>query len=226
MTTLAIAGWRIRLECASPAMTERIVARYAAFMAPDEGVCEATAVIALDGRMTGRGQPALFGKRHGGVVQFDVPEACGTIDIAAWQASLTLGAEAVLWAVEGLLKLLCAYLVLHQGGLLFHCAGLLIGWSRSICLRDGAAAASQRLFALVASGSPERRYGSDSSRGDGVWRAFGTPVLERRHDASVTDRRRPGPWPAFSGWCRTGASTWSRSLRQLLLASWWRTVRW
>ena len=48
LTTLAIAGWRIRLECPLPAVDEAIAARYRAFVVPDGAANDAWVTVSLD----------------------------------------------------------------------------------------------------------------------------------------------------------------------------------
>ena len=184
MTVLGIAGWRIQLECDSPALTERIAVRYAAFQVPDVDTIEAMVMIALDTQMAGSGRSGLSGVRDGCVVRFDLAEARGKIDLETWNASLILNAEGDLWALEHLLKVVCAYLALRQGGLLFHCAGLLMGGqaylftgrsgsgkSTVVALSPHAAALNDDMVVL-------RPYG-------GAWWAFGTPFW----NADATTRK-------------------------------------
>jgi hypothetical protein len=144
---------------------ERIALRYAAFLLPETGACEAEVSITLEDEVLDGEQSAVLGVRDGAVVR---------IDLTVWQAMLRLRNTNALWAVEGLLKLICAYLALSHGGLLFHCAGLLrdgqvylftgrsgSGKTTVVALSPAAAALNDDMVVL----RPE---------GDG-WRAYGTP---------------------------------------------------
>ena len=126
LTTLAIAGWRIRLECDSPALGERIAARYAASLVPDESVCEAAVSVMLDPALPGGNWKQFPVIRQGDVGALDVPGACGTIRLNSLQASLRLGVEAFEVALELFLEALSAYLAFRLGGLLVHGATLLL----------------------------------------------------------------------------------------------------
>ena len=126
MTTLAIAGWRIRLECDSPALAEHIAARYAAFLVPDDSVCEAAVTVMLDPVLPAGNWKQFPVIRQGNVCTLDVPGACGTIKLNSLQATLRLGVEVFDVALELFLEVFCAYLAFQLGGLLVHGAALLL----------------------------------------------------------------------------------------------------
>ena len=71
MTTLAIAGWRIRLECTLPAFDEAVAARYRDFVAPDGAANDAWVTVTLDPDIPGGEWPARLVTRQGDICYFD-----------------------------------------------------------------------------------------------------------------------------------------------------------
>lgn len=174
MTTLAIAGWRIRLECASSAIDEAIAARYDAFVVPDGAAHDAWVTVSLDPDVPGGEWPARIVTRQGDVCLFDMPDACGRILLSAWQADLRLRRENSGDLLEYFLKSLFAYLAFHRGGLLFHSAGILVDSEVFLFTGEGGSGKS-----TVVSLSPDRLALNDDlvillQEGQG-WRAYGTP---------------------------------------------------
>jgi hypothetical protein len=174
LTTLAIAGWRIRLECDSPALAEHIAARYAAFLVPDDSVCEAAVTVMLNPVLTAGNWKQFPVIRQGNVCTLDVPGACGTINLNSLQATLRLGVEVLDVALELFLEVFCAYLAFQLGGLLVHGAALLVDGEASLFV-----GLSGRGKSSVVALSPQALALNDDLvviRPAGVgWRAFGTP---------------------------------------------------
>jgi hypothetical protein len=125
LTTLAIAGWRIRLDCSLPEVDEAVAARYQAFVVPDGAANDAWVTVSLDPDVPTGEWPAKSVRRQGDVCLFDVPGACGTIVLRSWQADLRFRRENSGNLLEHFLKSVFAYLAFHRGGLLFHSAGIL-----------------------------------------------------------------------------------------------------
>ena len=174
MTTLAIAGWRIRLECDSPALAERIAARYAAFLVPDESACEAAVAVMLDPALPGGNWKQFPVIRQGDVCALDVPGACGTIGLNSLRASLRLGVEVFEVALELFLEVFCAYLAFRLGGLLVHGAALLLDGKVHLFVGLGGRGKSS-----VVALSPHALALNDDlvvlRPVEAGWRAFGTP---------------------------------------------------
>ena len=141
--------------------------------------------------------------RRGGVSVLDTVGAYGMIALQQWQVLLDVGDEIVERPLEHTLKYLMAYLALQHGGLLFHCAGLLIGGQ--VYLFTGRSGSGKSTVVAL---SPQAVALNDDMvvlRPEGLaWRAFGTPFWNADTTRSATGKPRPGPWPAFTGWCRTG----------------------
>lgn len=174
MTTLAIAGWRIRLECDHPRLVERVAVRYAAFLAPDEGAYDATVTVTVDPHLAHFGRLKATAMRRGGLSVLDKVGAYGMIILQQWQMLLDVSDEIVERPLEHALKYLMAYLALQHGGLLFHCAGLLIGGQ--VYLFTGRSGSGKSTVVAL---SPQAVALNDDMvllRPDGLaWRAFGTP---------------------------------------------------
>lgn len=176
LTTLAIAGWRIRLNCEHLLLAERIADRYAAFCVAEAGSADATVMVLVDsGAETPISHwPANPVTRQGGICRFDVPGAYGTIALSVWQAMLTVERRSPLACLEQFLKVVCAYLALHRGGLLFHGAGLLV--DEQVYLFTGPGGSGKSTTVTL---SPQALALNDDLvvlRPDGAcWWAFGTP---------------------------------------------------
>ena len=126
MTTLAIAGWRIRLDCSLPEVDEAVAARYRDFVVPDGAANDAWVTVSLDPDVLAGEWPARPVTRQGDVGFFDMPGAYGRIGLSSWQADLRLRRESSGNLLEHFLKSLLAYLAFLRGGLLFHAAGILV----------------------------------------------------------------------------------------------------
>ena len=124
MITLAIAGWRIAIDCSPTWVEKRVRDAYGPFLVPDDD----TASITLRITVGPSAVPVDWdeGAKTSEDILLDIPGVCGRIDAELRYASLALKGEDYSWAIEHLLKRLCAYLALQDGGLLFHCAGLLV----------------------------------------------------------------------------------------------------
>jgi len=174
LTTLAIAGWRIRLECMLPAFGEAVAARYRDFVVPDGAANDAWVTVALDPDIPSGEWPARPVTRQGDVCLFDMPGAYGRIALGSWQTDLRLRRENSGSLLEHFLKSLFAYLAFHRGGLLFHAAGILV--DGEVFLFTGESGSGK---STVVSLSPDRLALNDdlvALRPDGRgWRAYGTP---------------------------------------------------
>ena len=189
LTTLAIAGWRIAIECSSAWVEKRVRDTYGPFLVPDGDAANITLRVTVDPsavRVDWNERPVTS---EGILSRFDMPGICGTINHVSWQASFALKNEDSFWALEYLVKRLCAYLALHDGGLLFHCAGLVVegkaylftgqsgaGKSTVVTLSSRAVALNDELVILRPIG--------------GSWWAYGTPFWNTeaiRRDGQTAD---------------------------------------
>ena len=190
MTTLAIAGWRIRLECDRPRLVERVAVRYAAFLAPDEGTYDAT--VTVDPCLAHCGRLKATAMRRGGVSVLDTVGAYGMIAVQQWQVLLDVGDEIAERPLEHALKYLMAHLALQHGGLLFHCAGLLIGGQ--VYLFTGRSGSGKSTVVAL---SPQAAALNDDMvvlRPEGLaWRAFGTPFWNADATRRDGENCQPGP---------------------------------
>ena len=189
MTTLAIAGWRIRLECPYAAVDEAVAARYRDFVIPDCATNDAWVTVSLDPDIPTGEWPARPVTRQGDVCFFDVPGAYGRIVLSSWQAILRLRRENSGHLLEQFLKSLFAYLAFHRGGLLFHAAGILVNGEVFLFTGEGGSGKS-----TVVSLSPGKLALNDDLvvvRPEGLgWRAYGTPfwnVLATRRIGQTAD---------------------------------------
>jgi hypothetical protein len=183
LATLAIAGWRIRLECSLPAVDDAITARYRAFLAPDGASNDAVVSISLVPDVPDGEWPARPVSRQGDICLFDVPGACGRIDLRSWQVILRLQRRNSADLLEQFLKSVLAYVAFHQGGLLFHSAGVLVEGKALLFTGEGGSGKST----VVALSADKTALNDDlvvlRTEGRG-WRAYGTPFWNLQ-----TDRR-------------------------------------
>jgi hypothetical protein len=174
LTTLAIAGWRIAIECGSTWVDKRVREAYGPFLVPDEGVCEAAVAVMLDPALPGGNWKQFPVIRQGDVCALDVPGACGIIGLNSLQASLRLGVEAFEVALELFLEVFCAYLAFRLGGMLVHGAALLLDGKAHLFVGLGGRGKSS-----VVALSPHALALNDDlvvlRPVEGGWRAFGTP---------------------------------------------------
>jgi hypothetical protein len=178
LTTLAIAGWRVRLDCSLPVVDEAIATRYAAFVVPDAVTSDTTTSVSVGPEVAdavaGELSPQMRVTYQGDLVLLDAPGACGRIVVSSWQAWLALSSDAFYPNLEYFLRILCALLAYRNGGLLMHAAGLLVdgqvhlfighsgsGKSTVVALSPHALALGDDLILL----RPE----------EAGWRAYGTP---------------------------------------------------
>ena len=174
MTTLAIAGWRIRLDCSLPEVAEAVAARYQAFVVPDGAANDAWVTVSLDPDVPVGEWPARPMTRQGAICLFDMPGAYGRIVLSSWQADLRLRRENSGNLLELFLKALIAYLAFRRGGLLFHAAGILV--DGRVFLFTGESGSGK---STVVSLSPGRLALNDDlvvlRPDEQGWRAYGTP---------------------------------------------------
>jgi hypothetical protein len=187
LTTLAIAGWRVRIECDRPALAEHVAIRYVAFLAPDDETCDATVTVILDSEMPITPRTQFRVTRQGDVCLLDMAGGYGKIVLSLWQATLRLSRENGGDLLEHFLKILLAYLAFQQGGLLFHAAGLLADGEAFLFTGEGGSGKST----VVALSSGKLALNDDLVvlRPDGTgWRAYGTPfwnVDAARRDGQI-----------------------------------------
>jgi hypothetical protein len=189
LTTLAIAGWRIRLECMLPAFGEAVAARYRDFVVPDGAANDAWVTVALDPDIPTGEWPARPVTRQGDVCFFDVPGAYGRIALGSWQADLRLRRKNSGSLLEHFLKSVFAYLAFHRGGLLFHAAGILVDGEVFLFTGEGGSGKST----VVALSSDKLALNDDLvvlRPGRRGWRAYGTPfwnALATRRSGQTAD---------------------------------------
>ena len=174
MTTLAIAGWRIRLDYSLPEVDEAVAECYRDFVVPDGAANDAWVTVSLDPDVPVSEWPARPMTRQGDICIFDLPGAYGRIVLSSWQADLRLRSKNIGYQVDHFLKVLLAYLAFRQGGLLFHAAGLLADGEAFLFTGEGGSGKS-----TVVALSPGKLALNDDVvllRPDGAgWRAYGTP---------------------------------------------------
>ena len=189
MTTLAIAGWRIRLCGSPPWLDEAIAARYEAFMVPDVGKPDASVTVTLEPDMPRGQQRGYAVTRDGEVCLLDMPGGCGKILFDSWKATLGLERQYFWHDLGSFLKVWLAYFSLCQGGLLLHCAGVLADGEAYLFTGEGGSGKS-----TVVALSPDKVALNDDLvvlRRDGPgWRAYGTPFWNQqaaRRDGQTSD---------------------------------------
>jgi hypothetical protein len=189
LTTLAIAGWRIAIDCAPTWVEERVRDAYRPFLAPDGGAASITLSVTVGQSTRTVDWDEGPSTSKGIISRLDMPGVCGRINHESWQASLALKDEDSFWAIEHLLKRLCAYLALRDGGLLLHCAGLVVeGKAYLFTGQSGAGkstvvALSSRALVLNDDMVVLRPIGEN-------WRAYGTPfwnIEAVRHAGQTAD---------------------------------------
>jgi hypothetical protein len=174
LTTLAIAGWRIRLESSLPVVDEAVASHFRAFVVPDGAANDARVTVSLDPDVPAGEWPARQVTRQEDVCLFDMPGACGRIALDCWQGTVKLGRQNLGQNLEHFLKALFAYMAFHQGGLLFHCAGVLAG--RAAYLFTGESGSGKSTVVSLLSHRPALNDDLIVLRPDGrEWRAYGTP---------------------------------------------------
>ena len=174
LTTLAIAGWRVRLDCSLPAVDEAVAAHFRAFVVPDSAVNDAQVTVSLGPDVPAGEWPARPVTRRENICLLDLPGTGGIISLDSWAGRIRLALESLRPNLEYFLKALFAYLAFSRGGLLFHCAGVLDG--RAAYLFTGSSGSGK---STVVSLLPDRPALNDDLvilRPEGrSWRAYGTP---------------------------------------------------
>lgn len=132
MTTLNIAGWRIRLRCAPEALAQATADRYAAFAVADAQMPDLTVDVRGAPRAEARTAHAISAsvlethlRTDGVTYRLDAPEICGRIAPTQRQASLQFNSADAQGELEYFLRTACALLAYHEGGLLVHGAALM-----------------------------------------------------------------------------------------------------
>jgi len=174
LTTLAIAGWRIRLCSTLPWLDEAVAARYTAFVVADGGTPDASVTVTLEPDMPGDQQREYAITRDGDICLLDMPCGCGRMSLSSSLATLELERQYFWHNLAFSLKALLAYLAFRRGGLLFHCAGVLADGEAYLFTGEGGSGKS-----TVVSLSPDKVALNDDLvvlRRDGPsWWAYGTP---------------------------------------------------
>ena len=98
MTTLAIAGWRIAIECSPTWVESRVRDAYGPFLVPDGDTASITLRVTV-------GPSAIPVDRDEGAttsedILFDIPGVCGRIDAGLRKAALALKDEDYFGAIE------------------------------------------------------------------------------------------------------------------------------
>jgi len=189
LTTLAIAGWRIRLHGIPAWLDDAMADRYAAFIVPDGGKPDSSATVTLEQDVPDRQQRPYAVMRSGGVCLLDMPGGCGRICLDCWQTTLGLEQQNFWHNLEFSLKTWLAYLALRQGGLLLHCAGVLADGGAYLFTGEGGSGKS-----TVVALSPDKVALNDDlvvlrRNGTGWW-AYGTPFWNQgatRRDGETAD---------------------------------------
>lgn len=174
MTTLAIAGWRIRLECSLHEVGEAIAAHYRAFVVPDDAANDAWVMVSLDPDVPVGEWPARSVTRQGDVCLFDVPQMYGRINLRTFQAEVRVGGQKFHSNLEQFLKVMYAHLAFHDGGLLLHCAGVLVDAAAYLFTGEGGSGKSTVVSLLPHAIALNDDLVVLRPRGSG-WRAYGTP---------------------------------------------------
>lgn len=130
MMQLEIAGWRIRLACEPDSMAEAAAIRYAPFIAAGNGPADFDIqVAALPGHAPaahpGSLQAAALVLERAGY-RVDAAGITSSIQPALGRAMLALATAGAEGGLEYFLRIACALLAFHRGGLLLHAAGLLV----------------------------------------------------------------------------------------------------
>jgi len=126
LTTIDLAGWRVRVMCRPAALAAAVAARYAAF-ATSAGPVALEAQVTLDGALRAEPGPEIALRCLRNEYLFDVSGFSGTINFASGRARLALSSAAPLEDVEYFLRIVYALVADREGGLLIHAAGLSTG---------------------------------------------------------------------------------------------------
>jgi hypothetical protein len=189
MTTLNLAGWRVRLVLGPDHLAAAAACRYAPFLsddvAPLDLTIEMTASSMMPSSMTPSSTEDGTGSRFTDLLEaplvaqgegysLDARTVRGWINLSSRQASLVTTNPAPLIDLEGFLRMACALLAYREGGLLVHGAALVVngnahlfigqsgsGKSTVVALSPGATALGDDLVLL----RPDRQG----------WLVYGTP---------------------------------------------------
>lgn len=199
MTTLNIAGWRIRLICAPTTLAQAAASRYAAFLGADDGLPDLTVEVRAEPRGTVQraGFASLLDTRlraQGSDYVLDASEICGRIAPLERQASLQFFSADPLGELEYFLRITCALLAFHEGGLLVHGAALLLDGVVSLFIGQSGSGKST----VVALSADATALGDDMvvlRPGAGEWTVHGTPfwnALTTARDGQTRSGRLTG----------------------------------
>jgi hypothetical protein len=180
LIVLGIAGWRIRLEVQTAGAEDAVVARYAPFLVPEVGSFDGSMTVVVDADMPpGEDWPERLATRQGSLCKLDTPQACGIIDLDSLETAVRVSRRGFFSGLEFCLQATCAYLAFRNGGLLFHCAGVLSGRAAYLFTGEGGSGKS-----TVVSLLDDRLALNDDLvmlRPNGRdWQAFGTPFWNKQ----------------------------------------------
>lgn len=122
MIRLDIAGLTVALTCDEETFAGRLRERYRLFLTDQPADVQAH----VRGAGRRRTSPLLDAGATfcDGVLHFTAPGYTGTIDVDAGRADLTISSQYPAEEIEYFLRVIYALLAFHQGGLLFHAAGI------------------------------------------------------------------------------------------------------
>ena len=174
MTTLAIAGWRTAIECDSARVDQYVRDSYGPFVVADGDGAAITLQVSGNPPTSSLELEQVRMTRQGAIGRFDVAGACGRIDFRSWKASLNVQDVALDFALKYFLRALYAYRVFHDGGLLFHCAGLVVE-GRSYLFTGQSGTGKSTVVELSAQAAALNDDMVVLRPVEGRWRAHGTP---------------------------------------------------
>ncbi len=197
---LNLAGWHIRLICAAPELAAQAAERYAAFVVAPAAVADLTIEV-----RPADGEPAAAAdaipaeverslallrapiRLEKGIYLLDAAGIHGRIMLENRQAQLHYRGAASFGQLEYFLRIACALLSHHTGGLLVHAAGLQMGGAVYLFIGQSGSGKST----VVALSQDAVALGDDlillRPMPDG-WQAYGTPFWNL--DAKGADVRR------------------------------------
>jgi len=183
---LNLAGWHIRLIGASAELAAQAAERYAAFVASPAAADLTVEMHPVDGRpavaagtIPAEGEPGLALLRApirviGGIYLLDAAGIHGRIALRDRQAQLQHYGPVAFSELEYFLRIACALLVYHAGGLLVHAAGLQVDGAVYLFIGQSGSGKST----VVALSREAVALGDDLillRPTPGGWQAYGTP---------------------------------------------------
>jgi len=175
---LILAGWRVRLVCAPQALAQAARARYAAFVAAIGGPADLVIAAAAEPGMSPGAHAAHMLEAplrpDAAGYRLDADGIAASIQPDLGRATLALATAEPLGSLEYFLRIACALLAFHRGGVLLHAAGLLAG-GQAYLFTGVSGSGKSTVTAL----SPHALALSDDlvllRPGEAGWLAHGTP---------------------------------------------------